>query len=53
MTPTKFVPTESMPKPDVRVPKEEVLAIGKISIDLNETKPMKRTHPRGKKQHKP
>jgi len=33
VTPTKFVPRESMPKPEVRVPKEEFLATRKIMVD--------------------
>ena len=51
--PTKFFPVVSMPKLDVRVPKEEVLASRRISIDLSDTKPNKPTHPIGKKQNKP
>ena len=52
VTPTKFVPTESMPKPDVKVPKEEVLATTKIRVDLSDTKPKKPTHLVGKKKNK-
>ena len=33
VTPTKFVPHESMPKPEVWVPKEEFLATRKIMVD--------------------
>ena len=53
MTPPKFVPIVFVPKPDVRIPKEEVLATRRIRLDLSETKPKKPTHPIGKKQHKP
>ena len=53
VTPTRFFPTVSMPKPEVRVPKEEVLATRKIRADLSETKPKKPTHSGSKKQHKP
>ena len=53
MTPTKFVPAESMPKPNVRVPNEKVLSTRWIRVDLSETKPKKPTHPVGKKQNKP
>ena len=52
MTPPKFVPVVSIPKPYVRIPKEEVLATRRIRADLSETKPKKPTHPIGKKQHK-
>ena len=50
--PTKFVPLVSMPKPEVRVHNEEVLATRKIRIDLSDTKPKKPNYPVGKKQHK-
>ena len=53
VSPTKFVPAVSTPKPDVRVPKKEVLATRKIKIDLSETKPKKLTQSRAKKQLKP
>ena len=53
VTATKFVPSISMPKPKVRVPKKEILATRKIRIDLSKTKPKKPTHLVGKKQHKP
>ena len=53
VTPTKFVPPVSMPKLEVRVHKEEVVATRKIRVDLSDTKPKKSTHPVGKKQHKP
>ena len=53
VTPTKFVPPMSMHKPKVRVYKDKVLAIRKIMVDLSDTKPKKRTHLVGKKQHKP
>ena len=53
VTPTKFVPIGSMPKPNVRVPREEVLTTRKIRVDLSDTKSKKPTHPIGKKQHKP
>ena len=49
VTSTKFVPPMSMPKPEVRVHKEEVLATMKIRVDLSDTKPKKPTHPVGKK----
>ena len=52
VSPTKFFPGESMPKLDVRVPKEGVLATRKIWVDLIETKPMKLTQSRSKKKHK-
>ena len=53
VTSTKFVPIESMPKPDVRILKEEVLPTRKIKVDLSETKPKKPTHLVRKKQNKP
>ena len=49
VTPLKFVLAISIPKPDVRIPKEEVLATMRIRVDLSETKPKKPTHPIGKK----
>ena len=49
VTPTRFVPPMSMPKPEVRVHKEEVLATRKIRVDLSDTKPKKPTHLVGKK----
>ncbi|KAM3741618.1 hypothetical protein ACB098_07G009900 [Castanea mollissima] len=49
VSPTKFVPAVSTPKPDVRVPKKEVLATRKIKIDLNETKPKKLTQSGGRR----
>ena len=49
VTPLKFVLAVSIPKPDVRIPKEEVLATMRIKVDLSETKPKKPTHPIGKK----
>ena len=52
VSPTKFFPGESMPKLDVRVPKEGVLATRKIWVDLIETKPMKLTQSGSKKKHK-
>ena len=52
VTPTKFVPLVSMPKPEVRVHKEEVFATRKIKVDLSDTKPKQSTHLVGKKQHK-
>ena len=42
----------SVPKPEVRVKKEEILATRKIRVDLSDTKP-KQPHPVAKKQHKP
>ena len=53
VSPTKFVPAISMPKPDVRLSKKEVLATRKIKIDLSEIKPKKLTQSGGKKQLKP
>ena len=53
VTPPKFVPVVSIPKPDVRIPKEEVLATRRIRVNLSETKPKKPTHLIGKKQYKP
>ena len=53
VTPTKFVPLVSMPKPEVRVHNEEVLATRKIRIDLSDTKPKKPAYLVCKKQHKP
>jgi len=52
VSPTKFVPLVSIPKPKVRVHKEEVLATRKIKVDLSDTKPKQSTHLVGKKQHK-
>ena len=53
MTPAKFVTPVSMPKPKVRIHKEEVLATRKIKVDLiSNTKPKQPTHLVGKKQHK-
>ena len=49
VTPTKFVSPVSIPKPKVRVHKEEVIAIRKIMVDLSDTKPKKPTHLVGKK----
>ena len=51
--PPKFLPTTSISTPEVKVPKEEILATGKIRVDLNETKHKKPNHPESKKQHKP
>ena len=53
VTPPKFFPAVSIPKPNVRIPKEEVLATRRIKVNLSETKPKKPTHPIGKKQRKP
>ena len=43
----------SVPKPEVRVKKEEILATRKIRVDLSDTKPKQPVHPIAKKQHKP
>ena len=53
MSPPKNFPTISIPKLDIRIPEEEVLAIRRVRVDLSETKPKKSTHSIGKKQHKP
>ena len=39
LTQNKFVPLVSVPKPEVRVHKEEILATRRIMIDLSDTKP--------------
>ena len=39
LTHIKFFPPMYMPKPEVRVPKEEILATRRISVDLSDTKP--------------
>jgi len=52
MSPPKNFPTISIPKLDVRIPEEEVLATRRVRVDLSETKPKKFTHSIGKKQHK-
>ena len=49
VTPTKFVPSMYMPKLEVRIHKEEVLATRKVRVDLSDTKLKKSTHPVGKK----
>ena len=51
--PPKFVPAISISTPKVKVPKEGILATGKIRVDLNESKYKKPNHLRSKKQHKP
>ena len=51
--PPKFVPATSISTPKVKVPKEEILATGKIRVDLNKSKHKKPNHPGSKKQHKP
>ena len=43
----------SVPKLEVRVKKEEILATRKIRVDLSDTKPKQPAHPVAKKQHKP
>ena len=53
MSPPKNFPTISIPKLDIRIPEEEVLATSRVRVDLSETKPKKSTHSIGKKQHKP
>ena len=53
LTHIKFFPPMYMPKPEVRVPKEEILATRRISVDLSDTKPKQPAHPIAKKQHKP
>ena len=42
-----------VPKPEVRVKKEEILSARKIRVDLSDTKPKQSAHPVAKKQHKP
>lgn len=49
ITLTKFVPFVSMPKPKVRVYKEEILATRRIRVDLSDTKPKQFVHPVAKK----
>ena len=51
--PTKFILASSIPTPEVKMPKEEILATMKIRVDLNESKPKKPNHFGSKKQHKP
>ena len=51
--PTKFIPASSIPTPEVKMPKEEILATMKMRVDLSESKPKKPNHLRSKKQHKP
>ena len=50
---TKFVPSSSEPKQNVRIPKEEVLATRKMMVDLSESKPKNPNQTKSKKQHKP
>ena len=50
--PTKFLPASSIPTPEVKMPKEEILATRKIRVDLSRSKPKKPNHPGSKKQHK-
>ena len=40
LTQTKFVPLVFVPKSEVRVKKEEIIATRKIRVDLSDTKPM-------------
>ena len=42
--PLKFLPTTSISTPEVKVPKEEILASRKIRVDLSESKPKKPNH---------
>ena len=51
--PTKFVYASSIPTPEVKMLKEEILATRKIMVDLSKSKPKKSNHPRSKKQYKP
>ena len=51
--PPKFVPTTSISTPEVKVPKEEIIAIRRIRVDLSESKPKKPNHLGSKKQLKP
>ena len=51
--PPKFVLATSISTPQVKVPKEEILATRKIRVDLSESKPKKPNHLGSKKQHKP
>ena len=50
--PPKFVPATSTSLPEVKVPKEEVLASRRTRVDLCELKPKNPNHPGSKKQHK-
>ena len=52
LTHIKFFPPVSMPKPEVKVPKEEILATRRIGVDLSDIKPKQPAHPIAKKQHK-
>ena len=51
--PPKFVLATSISTTEVKVPKEETQATGRIRVDLNESKPKKPNHPGSKKQQKP
>ena len=51
--PLKFVLATSNPLPEVKVPKEEVLASRRIRVDLSESKPKNLNHPGSNRQHKP
>ena len=52
LTHAKFVSPMSEPKSEVRVQKEEVLAIRRIRVDLSDTNPNPPTYHISKKQHK-
>ena len=43
--PPKFVPATSISTPEVKLPKEEILATRRIRIDLSESKPKNLNHP--------
>ena len=45
---TKFIPPVSVPKLEVKVHKEEILATRRIRVDLSDTKPKQSAHPVGK-----
>ena len=51
--PPKFVLATSISTPEVKVPREETQATGRIRVDLNESKPKNPNHLGSKKQHKP
>ena len=48
--PPKFVPTTSIFTPEVKLPKEEILATRKIMVDLSESKPKKSPNHLGSKK---
>ena len=47
--PPKFVPATSISTPEVKLPKEEILATRRIREDLSESKPKNLNHPGSKK----